>query len=128
VTLGGNKGPMFRPSRSTLDPICEQLNLRRCQLTPRIFGWHLQFGICGGDALYQHTGGQITGDDSALAVMFGKSAITSVKAKVIDALLLVWTVAGKAIVGKDRANVAIEIDRATTFDAIHNMASWWSAA
>ena len=101
-------GPVRIPFGAFVNPAPQQLDLFGRQRVPGIGRRHPLLGIGVGDPLDQHAPGCAPGHDDAV---LRKRAFLRVEVELGLAFGRVRTVAGEAVVGKDRPNVAIEAER-----------------
>jgi hypothetical protein len=59
----------------------------------------------------QKTGPRITWNNCSLSISIGKRFVVSIESQCADSLLFIGAVACKTVVGQNRSNIAIEIDR-----------------
>ena len=110
-THGRDERPMRFPFRAFTDPTRDPFDLVGRELLARAGRRHPLFGIGTGDALVENAGRQIAGHDRADTVHAALGAGFDVEPQIGLPLRRVGTVALKAVVGQERANVAIELHR-----------------
>ena len=111
--LAGGDGGLHRrhvsPVRLILsplsDPALEQILLRTRELLVRVRRRHQVVGVFGEDALHQLALVGLAGNEGLLR----DGVLAHIEAELGLALLLVGAVAEEAVVGKDRADVAVVI-------------------
>jgi hypothetical protein len=101
---------MGRPLRPFRDPALEYLNLRGLERLVRLLRRHALISVVGRDATDQFALVRLAWDDGRHAVPIGFRIFLDVEAQLGLTVLLVRAVTGEALVGQDRADVAIEID------------------
>src|SRR5207244_2492356 len=102
--LGRHIGPVRFPFCALVDPLAYEFDLLFVQSALGENRRHAQRLIGIADALVEPAGGRVRRRDD------GEEAVFSIEAQLGLALFFVRTVAGEAGVGKDRANVAVEVD------------------
>lgn len=108
-------GPMLLPFGAFGNPTLEQVLLLRAQFLAGL-GWRHDFvGIGGMDPFDEGAFLWVAGNDGEVAGFGGlESVVFQIKAQFGFAFILVWPVAGEAVIGKDGADFAIEINRRST--------------
>ena len=92
--------------RALGDPALEQILLRAGEFLVRVRRRHEVIGVLGEDAFDELARVRLAGDES----LGGDGGLAHIEAELGLALLLVRAVAVKAVVGKNRPDVAVVID------------------
>ena len=101
---------MFFPFGSLSNPFADQFDLSSGEASPRIGRRHLRLRIVGGNTTVQFTLIRLARDNTGIAIGIGEGAGFAVKPHFGLALLLIRSMALKAVVGKNRPNITIEIN------------------
>src|SRR5437870_9727078 len=102
---------MRLPFRALRDPLSQQTNLRLGQSLAGFWRRHPVVSIFGSHQLEQFAFRWIASDDGEVARLeFGEGALFLVVAETGFAFVFIRPMAGVTILGKNRANVAIEGD------------------
>ena len=102
---------MSTPWRAFLNPSGQQLDLGGLERLSMGGRRHQVVRIAGGEPLHQGAGFRMTRHDGAMAGLQGrKGRFLLVQAEAGLALAIVRAMAGVAMLGKDRADLAIKID------------------
>ena len=102
---------MFFPFRAFGDPALEGIYLLRRKSFAGFERRHAVVFVLGRDTRDQGTLVRFAGDDGVVAgFQFGESAVLLVEAQAGFAFVGIGAVAGVAVVGKDGADVAVEIN------------------
>ncbi len=105
--------PVVFPVRAMGDPLAKQGDLLGLELLAGLDRRHHVVLVGMGDAADQFALGGLAGDDGESAGLGGLEGVgLEVEAELGLALALVRAVAGEAVLGKDGADVAVEINRA----------------
>jgi hypothetical protein len=75
---------------------------------------HALFGIITQDAMNERTGLDVACNNGGNTIAFGERIVFEVESQAALALLAIRTVTLKAMVGQDRADVAVEVDQRIT--------------
>ena len=102
---------MLLPFRSLLDPQADQLNLPLAEFLAELRLGHAQRVIRRGDSAVKLTLLRLARHNKAIAAPIREGALFGIQAQLRLALVLVWTMTGKAVVREDEADVAIELNR-----------------
>ena len=108
-THRGLEAPVLTVGRALGDPAAEDIDLRGRDLLVRIRRWHHFLGVFREEALDQFAAIGVARLDRLDAILEGRGAFGGVEAELALALLGVEAVAGEAVIGKDRADVPVEI-------------------
>src|SRR5688572_10822041 len=103
---------MFFPGGSLLDPPAEGVFLLLRKLLVRMDGRHPQGFLVVRDALIQDAQLRLAGDNHLAALAFRESSFAHVETQAGHAGALIRAMTGEAIVGKDRADISLEVNGA----------------
>src|SRR5207245_9434208 len=106
----GNEGPVLFPRRALLDPAADERDLAGVEPVGGPDWRHAHRGIRGCDAADHFAGRRIARHDSEMAAQILFRSGFGVKPQLALSISLVRPVAGVALVGKDRPDVAVELD------------------
>ena len=108
----GNEGPVRLVFGTLLDPFLKEFLLTRGQRSDGFGRGHNLIGIGAVDALIDRALGQVARNDGAdvLFAVFGEGLLRDVQTKIGFARVFIGAVTAKATVGKDGADVAVELD------------------
>ncbi len=104
--------PVALPLRPLRDPSAEERDLLRVQRLPELRRRHDLVGIAGGDAADQLAVIDPGGDDRRAALAIAERVFFPVEPQIGFPRLLVGPVAGVAVLGQDRPDLAVEVDGA----------------
>ncbi len=109
--LGGLlEGPVLLPGGALGDPAGEDLLLLGGDLLVRLRRGHDARGVLMPDALENEAGGRLAGHDGRALLARGEGAFAGIEAQVGHAGGTVRAVAVEAVIGENRAHLALEID------------------
>ena len=100
---------MHFPPGAMVDPLADEIDLLVRQSALGVGGRHALLLLLCADALIETAGRGISGNDDGMAGAVGEHAFLDVQAQARHPLFFVGAVAGEAIVGEDRADIAVEI-------------------
>src|SRR5262245_50487923 len=115
---------MRRPVRALFDPEADQLDLRGGEPSVRVGRGHEVVGIRRGDAQEDLALLGLSGRDRAVASEIAQDAPLRVEAQVCLPRLCVGSVALEAVLRKDRADVAVEVQLLRGHDAPGMRGAW----
>ena len=101
---------MAFPARALLDPLANGIDLGIGEHNAGLRRRHSRSAVSRADASEQAAFRLIAGRHDLVAAPIGEETLFGIEPQVGQAMLVIGTVAGEAVVGKNRPNVAIEID------------------
>ena len=110
-SFDGSVRPVFFVVGALLNPLLQQRHLTGGQFFARSRGRHHFARLRRGNPTHQRTRFGFAGHDGKMILEFGPRPLGRVETQIGLAFLLVRTVAEVTVVGEDRPDVAIEIDR-----------------
>ena len=109
--LGRNEGPVLLPDGALGDPVADQADFALAQRYAGVDGGHAQRLVLRGDAPHHLALAGIAGHDGEVAAQICLGAGLVIESQLALAIALVGAVAGIALVGENRPDVAIEFHR-----------------